>query len=475
MWKRYTFDGYGETADGAPWTGVGIGRPWPLLSGERGEYVLANGGDALPYLQTMANTANAGYMIPEQIWDQADPTAFNHVFGKGTGSAAPLAWAMAQYVRLAQGIANGNVVETPTVVADRYARRHRRPPDLTVTSPADLSTATSRTIQVTGTTTATTVYVSVNGVKQQVAVSAGHVRRPSDAAGDQQPDRHRRGRANGGTTQVSATSRPSVTGSAASPTPPATTTDPGSYVYPTNGAFNAGSFDLTNFDVYRDGDNVRLVARTLRTDQQPLGRQRHEHPAAQRLRPRQRRPIDDPTPLLPGTNMTTAGPWSQAIVADGRHDTSTYGEGVYGPDLAKIGAAAPAGHADSTRSSSPSPPRLSAPLTWPPRATRCRCSATPKTAKASATSGPSTACNAGPAQRLPILRRANSASAAAPATGTRASRRRTPTPPTRTPWTSSRLGGQSDVLNWTSGPRSSRRTSGSLPRRRETSAGGFLP
>ena len=34
---------------------------------------------------------------------------------------------------------------------------------------------------------------------------------------------------------------------------------PGSYVYPTNGAFNPGSFDLTKFDVYRDGGDVRLV------------------------------------------------------------------------------------------------------------------------------------------------------------------------------------------------------------------------
>ncbi len=55
----------------------------------------------------MANTANAGLMIPEQVWDQTDPTSYNHVDGKGTGSAAPLSWAMAQYIRLAQGIAGG--------------------------------------------------------------------------------------------------------------------------------------------------------------------------------------------------------------------------------------------------------------------------------------------------------------------------------------------------------------------------------
>src|SRR6266496_2761118 len=40
MWRRYTFDGYSEKADGSPWDGTGIGRPWSLLSGERGEYVL---------------------------------------------------------------------------------------------------------------------------------------------------------------------------------------------------------------------------------------------------------------------------------------------------------------------------------------------------------------------------------------------------------------------------------------------------
>ena len=45
MWHRYTYDGYGERADGSPWTLAtgGIGRLWPLLSGERGEYELANG------------------------------------------------------------------------------------------------------------------------------------------------------------------------------------------------------------------------------------------------------------------------------------------------------------------------------------------------------------------------------------------------------------------------------------------------
>ena len=101
------------TAPRGPSATGGIGRLWPLLSGERGEYELANGRDALSYLRTMHRSANDGYMIPEQAWDRPEPTSFGHEFGKGTGSAGPLAWAMAQYVRLAQGIADGSPVETP--------------------------------------------------------------------------------------------------------------------------------------------------------------------------------------------------------------------------------------------------------------------------------------------------------------------------------------------------------------------------
>ncbi len=338
LFKRYTFDGYGETADGAPWTGVGIGRPWPLLSGERGEYVLGLRGNALPYLRTMANTANAGYMIPEQAWDQADPTAYKHVFGKGTGSAAPLSWAMSQYVRLAQGIGAGKVVETPSVVADRYARQAPpAAPQLLVTSPADLSTATSRTITVSGTTTATSVYVSVNGVKQPVAVTGGafstQVTLPSisnqlviAAVG-----------ANGGTAQVVRTVTAFGARVGGVTDPSGDDNGPGSYVYPTDGAFNAGSFDLTKFDVYQDGGDVRLVTTIQGAINNPWG---GNGMSTQRLNVYVKGGADTTsTPLLPGTNMNAAGAWSRAIVADGRHETSTYGEGVYGPDLAKVGAA----------------------------------------------------------------------------------------------------------------------------------------
>ncbi|AXB47943.1 glucan 1,4-alpha-glucosidase [Amycolatopsis albispora] len=119
MWYRYNHDGYGETASGGPYTGAGIGRLWPLLTGERGEYELANGRSASAHLATMAAAANPGYLIPEQVWDRASTGGFT--FGEGTGSATPLAWSMAQFVRLAHSIDAGAPVETPSVVKQRYA------------------------------------------------------------------------------------------------------------------------------------------------------------------------------------------------------------------------------------------------------------------------------------------------------------------------------------------------------------------
>ncbi len=120
VWYRYNHDGYGETADGRPYTGQGIGRLWPVLTGERGEYAIATGQLGTGYLRTMAATANAGGQIPEQVWDRASANGFT--FGKGTGSATPLAWAQGQFVRLAVSLSAGRNVETPSVVAQRYTR-----------------------------------------------------------------------------------------------------------------------------------------------------------------------------------------------------------------------------------------------------------------------------------------------------------------------------------------------------------------
>ncbi len=125
-WYRYNHDAYGETPEGGNYDGRnGVGRLWTLLTGERGEYELAAGNIAAArkHLDTLAGFANDGLMIPEQVWDRQDSPAASLHFGAGTGSATPLAWSMAQFIRLAISIERARNVETPRVVWERYASR----------------------------------------------------------------------------------------------------------------------------------------------------------------------------------------------------------------------------------------------------------------------------------------------------------------------------------------------------------------
>ena len=118
IWHRYNFDGYGETASGGDYTGTGVGNPWPVLTGERGEYDVANGNlaGAQSMLQTLAGTAGAaGYQIPEQVWGGSTGTG-GFTFGQPDNSSTPLMWALAQYARLANDISAGHDTDTPAVV-----------------------------------------------------------------------------------------------------------------------------------------------------------------------------------------------------------------------------------------------------------------------------------------------------------------------------------------------------------------------
>jgi glucoamylase len=119
-WHRFTDDGYGEHDDGSPFDGTGRGRLWPLLVGERGHYALAAGEDPLPYLRTMASMASACGMLPEQVWDADDIPARGLQIGRPTGSAMPLAWAHAEFVRLAASMRRGYPSDRLAVVWNRY-------------------------------------------------------------------------------------------------------------------------------------------------------------------------------------------------------------------------------------------------------------------------------------------------------------------------------------------------------------------
>jgi glucoamylase len=125
-WYRYNHDAYGERPDGGNYDGrTGVGRLWALLTGERGEYEIARGDSvaARTRLDTMLSFANDGMMIPEQVWDRRDLPEVKLRYGEGTGAATPLAWSMAQFIRLALNSQNGKNLETPRVVADRYVNK----------------------------------------------------------------------------------------------------------------------------------------------------------------------------------------------------------------------------------------------------------------------------------------------------------------------------------------------------------------
>jgi len=126
-WHRYTGDGYGEHRDGRPFDGTGQGRAWPLLTGERGHYELAAGNDPLPYLKAMAAMAGQGGMIPEQIWDSAPIPERRLYPGRPTGSAMPLAWAHAEFIKLMVSRHLGHPVDRPASVWRRYAGRRPKP------------------------------------------------------------------------------------------------------------------------------------------------------------------------------------------------------------------------------------------------------------------------------------------------------------------------------------------------------------
>ncbi|HET9222450.1 MAG TPA: glucan 1,4-alpha-glucosidase, partial [Roseiflexaceae bacterium] len=112
-YHRYQHDGYGESQPGKGQDGHG--QLWPLLLGEHSMYEIAQTGSEHPaswYLPVMSSYANAGGMLPEQVFND----------GTGTGSATPLVWAHAEYVLFANAVKQAKVVDMPAVVAERYAK-----------------------------------------------------------------------------------------------------------------------------------------------------------------------------------------------------------------------------------------------------------------------------------------------------------------------------------------------------------------
>jgi glucoamylase len=125
-WHRYNNDGYGEDKSGNGYTGNayagdGIGRLWPLLTGERAHYEIAAGhkDEAIRLLKAMDEFSNNG-LLSEQIWDSDDIPEKDLFKGKHSGSAMPLTWAHAEYIKLCTSIRDNVIFDMPRETRKRY-------------------------------------------------------------------------------------------------------------------------------------------------------------------------------------------------------------------------------------------------------------------------------------------------------------------------------------------------------------------
>jgi glucoamylase len=125
-WLRYNWDGYGQRPDGGPFLGWGQGRVWPLLTGERAHYELAAGKDITPLIETYERFATMGQMMPEQVWDEPNSHSGRLQLGQPAGSAVPLVWAHAEYLKLLRSALDGKVFDRIEPVYARYCEPEGR-------------------------------------------------------------------------------------------------------------------------------------------------------------------------------------------------------------------------------------------------------------------------------------------------------------------------------------------------------------
>jgi glucoamylase len=289
-WHRYNGDGYGDGADdGHPWapSGKGTGHLWPALSAERGEQALAAGdaAGAASLLLGMSRFASGVGLIPEQDWELpdlapspygTDPTVASIGFADGgpAGSAAPLTWSAASFVRLAGDLAAGKNVVLPDGTYSRYVANTQGTTALSVTSPADGASLAGSPVTVTGTTApGNKVYVAGTNTDHNSATTT--VSTTAAANGSFSVDVP----VSGGTTVLNVVAvSPSggtahvvrtvvfdfVAGTVLLDVTDPTGDDngPGNYAYPTAPDFHAGAFDLQRFQVIDSGSDIVFRVQT---------------------------------------------------------------------------------------------------------------------------------------------------------------------------------------------------------------------
>ena len=122
VWRRYEGDLYGEHVDGCAFDGQGVGRAWPLLTGERAHYEIAAGHPERAAALARVLEAIAGDigLLPEQVWDSDDLPARELFIGHPAGSAMPLVWAHAEYLKLCRSLEGGTIFDQPPQTVRRY-------------------------------------------------------------------------------------------------------------------------------------------------------------------------------------------------------------------------------------------------------------------------------------------------------------------------------------------------------------------
>jgi glucan 1,4-alpha-glucosidase len=276
-YHRYNGDGYGDNGTtGQPWatTDTGTGHLWPVLDGERGEYDVAAGQtqQALQLLQTMKNFASGVGLIPEQDWEESnlaaspygtDPTqaSIGFVDGQAAGSASPLTWSAAQYVRLLLDMQAQTPLERPIDTYQRYVLHQQGTTALTLTSPANNTSLTTGSVTVAGTATpGDAIFLAATNTDQNNSTTTTQV--TTDARGNFSTTL-----TVGGGTFVINVAAVSPSGGTAHQevtvvydfTPGTVVLNvndpvgddhgPGNYAYPTASDFQPGAFDITNFQV----------------------------------------------------------------------------------------------------------------------------------------------------------------------------------------------------------------------------------
>jgi glucan 1,4-alpha-glucosidase len=303
-WHRYNGDGYGDYAgDGGPWApwGFGTGHVWPALSAERAEQALQTGdaAGAASLLDGMDQFAGGVGLIPEQDWELPNlaPSSFGttpetasigFVNGEPAGSAAPLSWSAASFVRLFADVGVGRLGDRPQSTFRRYVAHTQGTTPLTVTSPADQTPVSASPVTVTGTTApGNKVYVSATNTDADSATTS--VTTTADGAGAFSVAVP----VTGGTSVLNVVA---VSGSGGTAhvqrsvvfdfvpgtllldvaDPNGDDNGPGNYAYPTSSNFKTGAYDLQEFQVYDAGTDVifRVKVRDLTpTFGSPLGAQ----------------------------------------------------------------------------------------------------------------------------------------------------------------------------------------------------------